>query len=52
VLTAGVYTGRVNRSQRFSDGKNTWTKVGTYAVSGQNSDGEMWFTATRHQCAP
>jgi hypothetical protein len=45
VLTAGVYTGASKPITAVSDGKNTWTKVGTYAVSGQNSDGEMWFTA-------
>ncbi|HET6209057.1 MAG TPA: hypothetical protein VFD94_01665, partial [Jatrophihabitans sp.] len=45
VLTAGVYTGASKQITAVSDGKNTWTKVGAYAVSGQNSDGELWYAA-------
>ncbi len=43
VLTSGVFTGASKPITAVTDGKNTWTKVGAYAVSGQNSDGEMWY---------
>ncbi|HVC67441.1 MAG TPA: hypothetical protein VND44_07595, partial [Acidimicrobiales bacterium] len=43
VLTAGVYTGTTQPITAVSDGKNVWTKVGAYDVSGKNSDGEMWY---------
>ncbi len=43
VLTAGVYTGNTHPITAVSDGKNVWTKVGAYDVSGKNSDGEMWY---------
>ena len=45
VLSAGVYTGLSKPITAVTDGKNTWKKVGAYAVSGQNSDGEMWYAA-------
>ena len=45
VLSAGVYTGLSRPIAAVTDGRNTWTKVGAYAVSGQNSDGEMWYAA-------
>ena len=45
VLTAGVYTGATKQITAVSDGTNTWSKVGAFTVSGQNSDGEMWYAA-------
>jgi hypothetical protein len=45
VLSASVFTGLSKPITAVSDGKNTWTKVGAFAVSGQNSDGEMWYAA-------
>ncbi len=45
VLSASLYTGTSQLISRVSDGKNTWTKVGAYAVSGQYSDGELWYAA-------
>jgi len=45
VLSASVFTGLSKPITAVSDGKNTWTKVGAFAVSGQNSDGEMWYSA-------
>src|SRR6266568_2161276 len=44
VLSAGVYTGTSQPITAVSDGKNTWTKIKASAVSGQYSDGEMWYT--------
>ncbi len=43
VLSAGVWTGVSQPITAVSDGKNTWTKVRATAVSGQYSDGEMWY---------
>src|ERR1700730_12700386 len=45
VLSAGVSTGVSQPITAVSDGKNTWTKIGAFAVSGKVSDGEMWYTA-------
>ena len=45
VMSAGVFTGASKPITAVSDGKNTWTKVGAYDVSGANSDGEMWYSA-------
>ncbi|MGH9079644.1 MAG: fibronectin type III domain-containing protein, partial [Acidimicrobiales bacterium] len=45
VLTAGLYTGASQQIKAVSDGKNTWTKVGSYSVSGRDSEGELWYTA-------
>ncbi|MDQ1475421.1 MAG: acid phosphatase type 7, partial [Actinomycetota bacterium] len=45
VLSASVFTGLSNPITAVSDGKNAWTKVGAFAVSGANSDGEMWYAA-------
>ncbi|HEY5098133.1 MAG TPA: fibronectin type III domain-containing protein [Acidimicrobiales bacterium] len=45
VLSAGVFTGASHPITAVSDGKNTWTKVGSYDVAGSNSDGEMWYSA-------
>ncbi len=44
VLSASVFTGLSKPITAVSDGQNTWTKVGAFAVSGQNSDGEMWYS--------
>ena len=43
VLSAGVWTGASQPITAVSDGKNTWTKVRASAVSGQYSDGELWY---------
>jgi hypothetical protein len=43
VLSASVFTGLSKPITAVSDGRNTWTKVGAFAVSGTNSDGEMWY---------
>ena len=46
VLSAGVYTGLSNPITSVSDSAgNVWTKVGAYAVSGHNFDGELWYAA-------
>ena len=45
VLSASVFTGLSKPITAVSDGKNTWTKIGAFAVSGANSDGEMWYAA-------
>ena len=45
VLSAGVYTGLTNQITSVTDSAgNTWTRIGAYAVSGHNSDGEMWYS--------
>ena len=45
VLSAGVYTGLTNPITSVTDtAGNTWTRIGAYAVSGHNSDGEMWYS--------
>ncbi len=43
VLSSGVFTGTSKPITAVNDGKNTWTRVGAYAVSGANSDGELWY---------
>jgi hypothetical protein len=43
VLSAGVFTGASKPISAVSDGKNVWTKVMAKAVSGENSDGELWY---------
>jgi len=43
VLSAGVFTGASKPITAVSDGKNTWTKVMAKDVSGENSDGELWY---------
>ena len=43
VLSAGVFTGASKPITAVSDGKNPWTKVMAKSVSGQNSDGELWY---------
>jgi hypothetical protein len=46
VLSASVYTGATNRITSVTDSAgNTWTRIGTYYVSGHYSDGEMWYAA-------
>lgn len=46
VLSASVYTGSTNQIKLVSDSAgNTWTRIGSYAVAGHNSDGEMWYAA-------
>jgi len=46
VLSASVYTGTTNRITSVTDSAGrSWVRIGTYAVSGHNSDGEMWYSA-------
>jgi hypothetical protein len=46
VAVASVYTGLSNRITSVTDSAgNTWTRAGSWAVSGHNSDGEVWFAA-------
>jgi hypothetical protein len=46
VLSAGEYTGTTNRITSVTDSAGrSWVRIGTYAVSGHNSDGEMWYAA-------
>ena len=47
VLSTSVYTGISNRITSVTDsGGNSWTKTGAYAMTGHNSDGEMWYAAS------
>ena len=43
VLSAGAFTGASKDITAVSDGKNVWTKVMAKYVSGENSDGELWY---------
>ena len=46
VLSASVYTGTTSRITSVTDSAGrSWTRIGTYAVSGHNSDGEIWYSA-------
>ena len=46
VLSAGIYSGATNRISSVTDSAgNTWSRVGSYYVSGHFSDGELWYTA-------
>ena len=45
VLNAGLWTGTAKRITAVSDGRNRWVKIRATAVSGQKSDGEMWYAA-------
>ena len=46
VLSASVYTGTTNRITSVTDSAGrAWVRVGSYVVSGHNSDGEMWYSA-------
>jgi hypothetical protein len=45
VLSASVYTGTSNRITSVTDSAGgAWTRIGAYAISGHNSDGEMWYS--------
>ena len=45
MLSAGVFTGLSKPIGAVADSAgNKWTKAGAYAVSGQNSDGELWYS--------
>jgi hypothetical protein len=44
VLSASVYTGATNHLTSIIDSAgDTWKRVGSYSVSGHNSDGELWY---------
>jgi len=46
VLSASVYSGTTNRITSVTDSAGrSWVRIGSYAVSGHNSDGEMWYAA-------
>ena len=46
VLSASVYTGTSNRISSVTDSAGgSWTRIGAYATSGHNSDGEMWYSS-------
>lgn len=46
VLSASVLTGATNHIVSVTDSSGgSWTRVGAYAVSGHNSDGELWYRA-------
>lgn len=46
VLSASVATGLSNRIVSVTDSAgNTWQRIGAYALSGHDSDGELWYTA-------
>jgi hypothetical protein len=46
VLSASEYTGTSNRISSVTDSSGrAWARVGSYAVSGHDSDGEMWYAA-------
>jgi hypothetical protein len=46
VLSASVSTGTSNRITSVTDSAGgSWKRAGTYAVTGHNSDGEMWYSA-------
>ena len=46
VLSASVYTGTTSRITSVTDSAGrSWTRIGTYAVPGHNSDGEIWYSA-------
>ena len=47
VLSAGVFTGASKPITAVTDGKNAWTKVKAEDVSGENSDGELWYARRR-----
>ncbi len=41
-----MYTGSTNTITSITDSAgNTWTKIGSYNVSGHYSDGELWYSA-------
>lgn len=46
VLSASLSTGTSNRITSVTDSAGgSWKRVGAYAVTGNNSDGEMWYSA-------
>jgi hypothetical protein len=46
VLSASVNTATTKRITAVTDSAaNPWIRIGAYAVSGHNSDGEMWYSA-------
>jgi hypothetical protein len=46
VLSAGLYTGTTNQITSVTDSAGrSWARIGRYASSGHNSDGEMWYLA-------
>jgi hypothetical protein len=46
VLSAGLYTGATNQITSVTDSAGrSWTRIGRYAASGHNSDGELWYSA-------
>ena len=46
VLSASAYTGTTNTITSVTDSAGgTWTKIGSYRLSGHNSDGEQWYSA-------
>ena len=46
VLSASAYTGTTNTITSVTDSAGgTWTKIGSYRLSGHYSDGEQWYSA-------
>ena len=46
VLSASEYNGATNHITSVTDNAgNKWTSIGSYNVSGHNSNGEMWYSA-------
>ena len=46
VLSASEYTGATNHITSVTDSAgNTWTRIGSFNVSGHYSNGEMWYAA-------
>jgi fibronectin type 3 domain-containing protein len=46
VLTASEYNGATNHITSVTDSAgNTWTRVGSYDTAGDNSNGEIWYSA-------
>jgi hypothetical protein len=46
VVSVSVYTGTSNRITSVTDSAGgSWTRIGAYAISGHNSDGEMWYAS-------
>ena len=45
VVSASLYTGTSTRITSVTDSAGgSWTRIGAYAISGHNSDGEMWYS--------
>jgi hypothetical protein len=46
VVSVSVSTGTSNRITSVTDSAGgSWTRIGAYAISGHNSDGEMWYSS-------